>query len=405
MTRWFLVFLFGLFCTTAQAQTSGGSVTPEGAITPGNCTKFGTSKFKVADAGGTCVTSGTFAGFATPTALVSLSVVSGSAITAMRSDAAPALSPVIASGTIGSASVIPIITWNSAGQLITVSSSAISVTSGANPTALVSLSAVNGSAATFMRSDGAPALDQTAAFSFTGLGNTTLAATSVLKLPDGTSGAPSLTFTSSTSRGFYYNGGIIVGTMNSAIWAYDSNSLLVRNDKTFGWTSGAPDGTAIDLILGRAAAATLRLGAANAASPVSQSVITQGSRAGTDSNAAAGNLTIQPGIGTGNSLPSRILFQSPLATAVSSTTAQSIGTGLTINNGAASIGSATLTISPNTLGITKVSSSLTAPGAQGGKIELVCGTNAGTAKIIIYAGTSLTPVTISDNIGLGVSGC
>lgn len=44
---------------------------------------------------------------------------------------------------------------------------------GANPSASVGLSAVNGSATTFLRSDGAPALDQTAAFTFSALGLTT----------------------------------------------------------------------------------------------------------------------------------------------------------------------------------------------------------------------------------------
>lgn len=45
---------------------------------------------------------------------------------------------------------------------------------GANPSASVGLVAVNGSAVTFLRSDGAPALDVTAAFAFTNLGSTTI---------------------------------------------------------------------------------------------------------------------------------------------------------------------------------------------------------------------------------------
>ena len=44
----------------------------------------------------------------------------------------------------------------------------------ANPTALVGLTAVNGSAVTAMRSDGAPPLDQTAAFAFSNLGQTSV---------------------------------------------------------------------------------------------------------------------------------------------------------------------------------------------------------------------------------------
>ena len=46
-----------------------------------------------------------------------------------------------------------------------------------------------------------------------------------------------------------------------------------------------------------------------------------------------------------------------------------------------------------------------APGAGAIKMEVVCGTESGTAKLQAYAGTSSTPTTILDNIGSGVSGC
>lgn len=52
--------------------------------------------------------------------------------------------------------------------LITAASNGTAVPTGANPTALAGLTAVNGSAATFLRSDGAPALDQTIAPTWTG---------------------------------------------------------------------------------------------------------------------------------------------------------------------------------------------------------------------------------------------
>lgn len=42
-----------------------------------------------------------------------------------------------------------------------------------------------------------------------------------------------------------------------------------------------------------------------------------------------------------------------------------------------------------------------APGAGIALIQAVAGTNPGTCKIIIYAGTSSTPITIVDNIGSG----
>jgi hypothetical protein len=74
--------------------------------------------------------------------------------------------------------------------------------------------------------------------------------------------------------------------------------------------------------------------------------------------------------------------------------------------GAIQVGSTTaLTIVGGEVGLAKITASGSAPGAAGGKFELVCGTNAGSAKLIAYAGTSTTPVTITDNIGSGVTGC
>lgn len=69
------------------------------------------------------------------------------------------------------------------------------------------------------------------------------------------------------------------------------------------------------------------------------------------------------------------------------------------------IGAAALTLSAGEVGLTKIAATGAAPGATGMKFEGVCGTTGGTMKIIAYAGTSTTPVTITDNIGSGVSGC
>lgn len=70
------------------------------------------------------------------------------------------------------------------------------------------------------------------------------------------------------------------------------------------------------------------------------------------------------------------------------------------------IGSATdLTLTQGEVGLVKVAASGSAPGAAGLKFSTVCGTAGGSAKIIAYAGTSTTPVTVADNIGSGVSGC
>ena len=86
------------------------------------------------------------------------------------------------------------------------------------------------------------------------------------------------------------------------------------------------------------------------------------------------------------------------------------GAGSTVNMaildaGALRIGSWTAALTAGALGLPKMTASGTAPGAAGLKLEVVCGTNAGTAKIIAYAGTSTTATTVLDNIGSGVTGC
>lgn len=66
-----------------------------------------------------------------------------------------------------------------------------------------------------------------------------------------------------------------------------------------------------------------------------------------------------------------------------------------------SIGATGATASAGELVLAKETASGTAPTAAFLKIEAVAGTNAGSCKIIAYAGTSTTPVTVADNIGSG----
>lgn len=91
-----------------------------------------------------------------------------------------------------------------------------------------------------------------------------------------------------------------------------------------------------------------------------------------------------------------------------------VGPDTTINRAAAGqvkiqdslqLGSTTLTLTAGALGLPKMTASASAPGASGSKLEVVCGTNSGTAKLVMYAGTSGTAVTVIDNVGAGVTGC
>lgn len=64
-----------------------------------------------------------------------------------------------------------------------------------------------------------------------------------------------------------------------------------------------------------------------------------------------------------------------------------------------------LALNNGELGFAKITAGASAPGASGAKLAVRCGTNAGSAKIVAYAGTSSTGVTVLDNIGSGVTGC
>lgn len=76
----------------------------------------------------------------------------------------------------------------------------------------------------------------------------------------------------------------------------------------------------------------VQLGAANAASPVAQTLQAQGSRAGTDSNVGGAGLTVTSGNGTGTGTRSVLTLQSPVAVA-SGTGAQTQTTGWRIDGG------------------------------------------------------------------------
>ena len=102
-----------------------------------------------------------------------------------------------------------------------------------------------------------------------------------------------------------------------AVWA--NNGLVVSNNMQIGFSSTSSAFGTRDVIMSRAAAATLQHGAADAASPVAQTVGVQNVVAGT-SNTAGANFKIRGSAGTGNALGGSTILQ--VAPAGSSGTSQ-----------------------------------------------------------------------------------
>lgn len=138
------------------------------------------------------------------------------------------------------------------------------------------------------------------------------------------------------------------GQCVSAFFESGSGGFLTPTFGTVGVDVRSNDGffrLGSDTTITRAGAAAFCLGAANAASPVAQTLGTQGSRAGTDSNVGGANLTIRAGNGTGTGTLATLALQSPVSVA-SGTGAQTQTTGLTIRAGTAVMTSYTVATLP-----------------------------------------------------------
>ncbi len=107
---------------------------------------------------------------------------------------------------------------------------------------------------------------------------------------------------------------------NVTIGGVLANAVRIGSTSAFGFSSNIDAAAAdIDTILTRRAAANLRFGAADAASPVAQTLSVQSVSAGT-TNVAGANLTITGSQGTGSGAGGSIIFQ--VAPAGASGTAQ-----------------------------------------------------------------------------------
>jgi len=94
----------------------------------------------------------------------------------------------------------------------------------------------------------------------------------------------------------------------------------LRSSWMYSWANGTSGSGTRDLFLGRRAAANLRLGAADAAAPVAQTLSVQSVVAGTASGAVGANFTINGSQGTGTGVGGDIIFR--VAPAGSASTAQ-----------------------------------------------------------------------------------
>jgi hypothetical protein len=270
------------------------------------------------------------ASFANPTASIGLTAVNGSASTAMRSDAAPALDQAIAP------------TWTAAHTW------SQSIAAGETATAQT---LINTGAASLGNQRHSPATVKTGegwgsggtgrtAISFQDfvqpIQGTTARGAWILQSQIGTGG----TWTTVARIGTDSASSILIGTAMringnfpdsigfgssayASVFAVGSNGRTVlASPATLGWmssTSGTQGDVVADTMLGRQAAANLRQGAADAAAPVAQTSSVQSVVAGT-SNTAGANRTYSGSQGTGTGLGGNHTFT--VATAGSSGTSQ-----------------------------------------------------------------------------------
>lgn len=131
--------------------------------------------------------------------------------------------------------------------------------------------------------------------------------------------------------------------INLSAGSANNYGLVFGSDAAIAWTSvawatNADSGNLAaqgDTFIYRPAPATIRLGAADAASPVAQTLSVQNA---SGSDVAGAKFTIIPSISTGAATPASVVIKSTVA-GVSSSTAQTLSDTLVVTNGGVSIGS------------------------------------------------------------------
>lgn len=191
---------------------------------------------------------------------------------------------------------------------------------------------------------GGSILFQTAAASTTGSTQNALATVLTINSDGqtgfalGTTALPSAIFSGDASTGWFRS------AANQWTWQGSGTSYLtlaatavrLHSSETLLWTSGTSTGTA-DLSLTRRAAANLRLGPADVASPIAQTLSVQSVVTGT-SNTAGANWTITGSQGTGTGAGGSIIFQTAPAGSTGSTP-NALATVLTLSTTSAVVAS------------------------------------------------------------------
>lgn len=152
-------------------------------------------------------------------------------------------------------------------------------------------------------------------------------------IPDGTAALPAYSFTSAFTSGLYIDLGGLLNFSQSGVSRFqitNQPSMRLAATTRFEWNDGTLGGGGPDLILRRATTANLAFGAADAASPVAQTLSVQNVVAGT-SNTAGTSFTIAGSRGTGTGAGGDLIFQTAPA-GTTGTSQNALSESFRINN-------------------------------------------------------------------------
>lgn len=190
-----------------------------------------------------------------------------------------------------------------------------------------------------------------------------------------------------TSNGISFNANnvqLIAAGTRLAVAAGGAVQFDLASNVPLAWSNTSNDalGSAADTAIGKVAAASLRIGLGNNATPVANTLtIGESSRGGTDTNVAGANGTLKPGVGTGTGAGNKLAIQRNLMGATG-TTAQTVADAIVAGQ------SKTLS---NTSATTTALASISVPSNSGGGCS-------GFITVVASDGTNFDSETQSFNV-------